>query len=77
MKGLPLNAFRIVAIVLIAAGALGLAYGQFSYVKDSHDVKLGPIEITANEKETVRVPLWASIASIAAGTLLLLKRQAS
>jgi hypothetical protein len=72
-----MNALRIVAIVLIVAGVLGLAYGGFSYVKESHDVKLGPIEFTANERETVQVPLWASIASIAAGTLLLLKRQAS
>lgn len=72
-----MNALRIVATLLIVAGVLGLAYGGFSYVKESHDVKLGPIEITTNERETVQVPLWASIASIAAGTLLLLKRQAS
>ncbi len=66
---------NILAIVLIAAGVLGLTYGRFSYVKESHDLKLGPIEITTKERETVQVPPWAGIASIAAGALLLLKRQ--
>ncbi len=69
---------KLLAVVLIAVGVLGLAYGQFSYVKDSHDVKLGPIEITANEKETVNVPIWAGISSIVVGTtLLLLNRQSA
>ena len=72
-----MNLLKLLAIVLIAAGALGIAYGQFSYVKESHDVKLGPIEITANENETVRVPLWAGISSIVAGSLLLLKRESA
>ena len=34
-----MNALRISAIVLIVAGFLGLAYGSFSYTKQTHDVK--------------------------------------
>jgi len=42
-----MNAAKIAAIVLIVAGVLGLAYGSFSYTKQTHDIKMGPIEICA------------------------------
>ena len=67
-----MNPIRIVAIVLIVAGALGLAYGSFSYTKETHDVKLGPIEFSVKEKETVNVPIWAGVGAIVAGGLILL-----
>ncbi len=66
-----MNATRIIGIVLIAAGALGLAYGGFSYTKDTTAVKLGPLELSVKEKKTVNVPLWAGIGAIVAGGLLL------
>jgi hypothetical protein len=66
-----MNTVRIVAIVLIVAGALGLLYGGFSYTKDTTAVKLGPLELSVKQKETVNVPIWAGIASIVAGGLLL------
>jgi hypothetical protein len=62
---------RLVAIVLIVAGVLALVYGGFSYTKDTTVVKLGPIEISAKEKQTVNVPIWAGIGAIVAGGLLL------
>lgn len=65
------NTLKLVAIALIVAGALGLAYGGFSYTKDTTAVKLGPLELTVKEKETVNVPMWAGIAAIVAGGLLL------
>jgi hypothetical protein len=67
-----MSGIKIVAIVLIAAGILGLVYGQFSYTKETHEVKLGPIDLAVKEKKTVDVPLWAGIAAIVAGGLLLL-----
>jgi hypothetical protein len=66
-----MNAIRIIAIGLIVAGALALMYGGFSYTKDTTAVKLGPLELTVKEKQTVNVPLWLGIASIGAGGLLL------
>ena len=66
-----MNPTKLVAIVLIIAGVLGLVYGGFSYTKNTTAVKLGPIELAVKEKETVNVPLWAGIAAIAAGGLLL------
>jgi TRAP-type C4-dicarboxylate transport system permease small subunit len=69
-----MNAPRIVALVLIVGGILGLLYGGFTYTKDSHDAKVGPIELSVKDKETVNVPLWASIAAIAVGGALLFVR---
>ena len=66
---------QIVAVVLIVAGILGLLYGQFSYTKETHDAKLGPVELTIKEKETVNVPTWAGVGAIAVGVLLLLVRR--
>ena len=66
-----MNPTKLVAIVLIIAGVLGLVYGGFSYTKNTTAVKLGPIELAVKEKETVNVPMWAGIAAIAVGGLLL------
>ena len=62
---------RIAAIALIVAGVLALAYGGFSYTKDAHQAKLGPIELSVNEKQTVNIPVWAGVAAIAIGGVLL------
>lgn len=66
-----MNPKNLVAIVLIVAGLVGLAYGGFSYTKDTTVVKLGSLEISAQEKETINFPLWASIGAIVAGGVLL------
>ena len=66
-----MNSTRIIGIVLIVAGALGLAYGGFSYTKDTTAVKLGPLELSVQEKQRVNVPLWAGIGAIVVGGLLL------
>ena len=67
-----MNALKIVAIVLIAAGVLGLAYGSFSYTKDTHEAKLGPLELSVKDRETVDIPVWAGVGAIAIGGALLL-----
>jgi hypothetical protein len=67
-----MNALKIPAIVLILAGVLGLAYGSFSYTKQTHDVKIGPIEMSVQDKQTVNVPVWAGVGAIVIGGVLLL-----
>ncbi len=67
-----MNAVKILAIVLIVAGIVGLLYGKFSYTKETHDVKLGPLEMSIAEKQTVNVPLWAGVLAIVGGGVLLL-----
>ena len=66
-----MNPAKIVGIILIVAGALGLIYGGFSYTKQTSSAKLGPIELTVREKETVNVPLIVSAGAIVVGVILL------
>jgi len=66
-----MNKFMIIAVLLIGLGTLGLIYGQFSYTKESHNIELGPLELSVEERETVNVPTWAGAGVIAAGTALL------
>jgi multidrug transporter EmrE-like cation transporter len=67
-----MNAVRIVGIVLIVAGALGLAYGSFSYTKETHEASLGPIKLSIKEEQTVNIPVWAGVGAIVIGGVLLL-----
>ena len=67
-----MNAVKMAAVVLIAAGVLGLVYGSFSYTKDTHEAKLGPIELSVKDKETVNIPVWAGVGAIVIGGGLLL-----
>lgn len=66
-----MNAAKIIGILLIVGGALGLALGGFSFTKETHKASLGPIALSVEEKQTVNIPLWASIAAIAAGAAAL------
>ena len=66
-----MNPTKLIAIILIVAGLLGLAYGGFSYTKDTTAVKLGPLELSVKEKQTVNVPIWVGIGAIVMGGLLL------
>ena len=63
---------KIIGILLIVAGTLGLVYGSFSYTKEKHDVKLGSLQFSVTEKESVNVPVWAGAGAIGLGVILLL-----
>ena len=62
---------KILGIVLIVAGGLGLAYGGFSFTKDTHKAEIGPLKLSVAEKEHVNIPTWAGLAAIVAGVVLL------
>jgi hypothetical protein len=66
-----MSVVKMVGIALIVLGALGLVYGSFSYTKETHDVKLGPIQFSVSDKETVNVPVWIGVGAIVVGGLLL------
>lgn len=72
-----MSALKILAIVLIAAGILGLVYGGITYTKSSHSAKIGSLELSVQDKETVNIPMWAGIGAIViGGGLLLMQRRA-
>ena len=66
-----MNAIKLVGLILIVGGAMALAFGGFSSTKDSSAVKVGPIELSVKEKETINVPLWAGLAAVVGGGLLI------
>jgi hypothetical protein len=70
-KEKTVNGIKLLGIVLLVGGILGLVYGGFTYTKETHEAKIGPITLSVKDKETVNVPIWAGIGAIAIGGLLL------
>lgn len=70
--GVYVKKSKILGIILIVTGILALVYGNFTFTRETHEAKIGPIELTVKDKEKVEVPTWAGIASIVAGSVLLL-----
>ena len=66
-----MGGIKVVAIGLIVAGVLALMYGGFTYTKETHDLKIGPIEMSIKDKETVNIPIWAGVGAVVIGGLLL------
>lgn len=69
-----MNGSKLAAIVLIIAGVLALAFGGFTYTKKTEELKLGPIQLTVKDKETVNIPIWLGAGSLIAGVILLVVR---
>ena len=67
-----MSALKMVGLVLIVAGILGLVYGGFSYTRETHEARIGPLELSVKDKETVNVPVWAGVGAIVLGGILLL-----
>ena len=66
-----MNAMKLLGIALLVGGILGLAYGGFTYTKETHETKIGPIVLSVKDTQTVNVPIWAGLAGIVIGGLLL------
>ena len=66
-----MNPTKIMGIVLIVGGILGLVYGGFTYTKETHETKIGPLVLSVTDKETVNVPIWVGVGAIVIGGLLL------
>lgn len=72
-----MSSARIFGVVLIVVGVLGLAFGRFSFTKETHEAKVGPLELSVKDKETVNIPQWAGVAAIVVGGVLLFVRSPS
>jgi hypothetical protein len=71
IEGINVNAMKMLGIVLLVGGILGLIYGGFTYTKDTHEAKIGPIVMSIKDNRTVNIPIWAGVGAIVIGGLLL------
>ncbi len=66
-----MDVVKLLAILLVVGGILALAYGGFTYTKETHETKIGPVTLSVSDKETVNIPIWAGVGAIVLGGLLL------
>jgi hypothetical protein len=67
-----MSPLRVVGVILIVLGILGLAYERFSFTRETDSAELGPVELEIKDRETVAIPSWASIGAIVVGGVMLL-----
>lgn len=70
-----MNSLKLIGVVLVVAGCLGLLYGGFSHSHETTGLKLGPIELRVRDKERINIPLLASAGGLAMGLFLLVTRR--
>jgi hypothetical protein len=63
---------KAVAVALVVAGVLALVYRGFSFTKERHEARLGPVALEVDEKKHVDIPIWAGVVAVAGGVVLLL-----
>jgi hypothetical protein len=63
--------WRMIGIVLLVLGLLGAIYGHFTYTKETHDAKIGPVHLSVKDKETVHIPTWAGALVAVVGAALI------
>ena len=63
---------KIVGVVLIVIGIIGLAYGGISYTKREKVLDIGPIEATTERRETIPLPPVLGGLALAGGIVLLI-----
>ena len=66
-----MKAMRIVGVLLLVLGLAGFLTGGFSFTKDTTQAKLGPLELTVKEKESVNIPQWMSLGAMVLGGVVL------
>ncbi len=67
-----MSAIKLLGLLLVIAGAAALVYHGFSYTRESHETRIGPVELSVKNKETVDIPTWAGVGAIAIGAVMLL-----
>jgi hypothetical protein len=70
-----MDRLKLLAILLVALGTLGLVYGGFSYTSERHHADIGGLHMDLDEHRWVSIPLWVGVVAIAGGVVLLARRR--
>jgi hypothetical protein len=60
----------LVGVLLIVLGIAGLAFGGFSFTRKEKVLDLGPIEASADKKESLPIPPILGALAIVGGVVL-------
>lgn len=63
---------KLLGIVLIVIGVIGLAYGGITYTSREKVLDVGPIEATAERRETIPLPPVLGGLALVGGIALLI-----
>jgi hypothetical protein len=63
---------KIVGILLIVLGVIGLAYGGITWTHREKVIDLGPVEVTSEKHESVPLPPVAGGVCLVVGAALLI-----
>lgn len=63
---------RILGILLIALGVVGLAIGAIRYTTREEVLDVGPIEASVERERSIPIPPIAGIIAVGAGVVLLI-----
>jgi len=63
---------KLIGILLLVVGVLALAYGGFTYTRETHEAEIGPVEVEVHDRERVNIPVWAGAAFVIGGAFLLI-----
>lgn len=66
-----MNPIKLLGVILIVGGVLGLVYGGFTYTRETHDATIGALELKVQDRERISIPVWAGVGAIAFGGLFL------
>ena len=66
-----MNGLTSLAVVLMIAGGLGLAYGGFSYTKETHTADVGALHLSVDEEQRVNIPMGVGLGALLLGGVLL------
>jgi len=64
---------KILAILLVAIGLVGLIYGGVTWTRREKVVDIGPLEVTHDRQKSVPVPPIVGGVCLVAGVVLLVK----
>lgn len=61
---------RVLGVVLIVLGIVGLVLGGITFTRERTVAEIGPVEVQAEERETLPIPAIAAGAAVVAGIVL-------